>query len=168
MCIPVSADDYVRVVGMVGKQYQIHWLYTPDSYDTLLSTGELRGAEVDKLPLAPPYHVSSRWVEDTPTFNEWMNEKDYEVISKDGQLVSTAPYLGGWTELLVLCCSICFVGLVPLFLLLLLLLLLLCMYVCGVTVYSSPMTLLGLCCWPKFLQLVFVCLRVTVHLSLAH
>ena len=164
MCIPVSADDYVRVVGMVGKQYQIHWLYTPDSYDTLLSTGELRGAEVDKLPLAPPYHVSSRWVEDTPTFNEWMNEKDYEVISKDGQLVSTAPYLGGWTELLVLYCSICFVGLVPL---LLFLLLLLCMYVCGVTVYSSPMTLLGLCCWPKFLQLVFVCLRVTVHLSLA-
>ena len=105
MYIPVSADDYIRVVGMVGKQYQIHWLYTPDSYDTLLSTGELRGAELDKLPLAPPYHVSSRWVEDTPTFNEWMNEKDYEVISKDGQLVPTAPYLGGWTELLVLCCS---------------------------------------------------------------
>ena len=101
LVLPDPADDYVRVVGVVGKQYQVHWLYTPDSYDTLLSTSELRGAQLDKLPLVPPYHVSSRWVEDTPSFNEWMNEKDYEVISKDGQLVPTAPYLGGWTEPLV-------------------------------------------------------------------
>lgn len=99
----LPADDYVRVVGVVGKQYQVHWLYTPDSYDTLLSTSELRGAQLDKLPLAPPYHVSTRWVEDTSSFNEWMNEKDYEVISKDGQLVPTAPYLSEWTEFLVLC-----------------------------------------------------------------
>ena len=94
------ADDFVRVVGALGKQYQVHWAYTPDSYDTLLPMTELRGAQLDKLPLMPPYHVSARWVEDMSSFNEWMNEKDYEVISKDGQLVPTAPYHGRWTGIL--------------------------------------------------------------------
>ncbi|XP_015787255.1 SWI/SNF complex subunit SMARCC2 [Tetranychus urticae] len=78
-------DDLCRPVAknQSDKSALIHWLYTPDSYDSWLNDVDLT---VDP---DPPHsgigqrEVEARWLLDTDVYNEWMNEDDYEVIIVD-------------------------------------------------------------------------------------
>jgi hypothetical protein len=58
----------------------VHWWYLPDSYNEFVPYGsapeELDADEVP--PSGRPWVVHERWVVDSETYNEWMNEGDYE------------------------------------------------------------------------------------------
>ena len=58
----------------------VHWWYLPDSYNEFVPYGsapeELDADEVP--PSGRPWMVHERWVVDSETYNEWMNEGDYE------------------------------------------------------------------------------------------
>lgn len=56
----------------------------------MVPIGEVGGAIPEPTPPSPSqWWVSSRWLEDTDTFNEWMDEEDYEltaVVRREGVL----------------------------------------------------------------------------------
>ncbi|XP_039593648.1 SWI/SNF complex subunit SMARCC1 isoform X2 [Polypterus senegalus] len=79
---PVSAsleEEWFRSVMRKDKQVLVHWGMYPDSYDTWVPASEV-DCEVEDTPNPErPWKVNSKWVLDTDSFNEWMNEEDYEV-----------------------------------------------------------------------------------------
>lgn len=78
-----AADEYFRPLHVRGRALMIHWLYYPDSYDSVVQLGDLGLASPpDVTPSSSPrqWRVGQRWLLDTDTFNEWMNEEDYELI----------------------------------------------------------------------------------------
>lgn len=92
---PNPEEEYIRPLAIRGKMVLVHWWYFPDSYDSTLSLNEVGGVSPETPPPKPKqWLVSSRWLTDTDTFNEWACEEDYEVIAMDGRLQRTAPYLG--------------------------------------------------------------------------
>ena len=58
----------------------VHWWYLPDSYNEFVpyasAPEELDADEVP--PSGRPWVLHERWVVDSDTYNEWMNEGDYE------------------------------------------------------------------------------------------
>uniref|UniRef100_G3PGL0 SWI/SNF related, matrix associated, actin dependent regulator of chromatin subfamily c member 2 n=1 Tax=Gasterosteus aculeatus aculeatus TaxID=481459 RepID=G3PGL0_GASAC len=71
-------EEWLRPVMRKDKQVLVHWGLSPASYDTWVSVSEVE-ADVEDPPSADrPWKVSN-WVLDTDSFNEWMNEEDYEV-----------------------------------------------------------------------------------------
>lgn len=85
-----SPEEYLRPLQVRGKTVLVHWWYYPDSYDSVVPIGEVGGAIPEPTPPSPSqWWVSSRWLEDTDTFNEWMDEEDYEltaVVRREGVL----------------------------------------------------------------------------------
>ncbi|XP_078065126.1 SWI/SNF complex subunit SMARCC2 isoform X2 [Mustelus asterias] len=79
--IPGSTEDeeWVRPIMKREKQVLLHWGYCPDSYDTWIPASEIEAAVEDPPPTERPRKVHAKWIMDTDTFNEWMNEEDYEV-----------------------------------------------------------------------------------------
>ncbi|XP_053207965.1 SWI/SNF complex subunit SMARCC1-like [Panonychus citri] len=78
-------DDYCRPVAKNQSERSalIHWLYTPDSYDSYLSNVDLT-VEPDTPRLGiNQREIEARWLLDTDVYNEWMNEDDYEVTIVD-------------------------------------------------------------------------------------
>ena len=74
-------EEYVRPLQVRGKSVLVHWWFYPDSYDSVVPHAEVGGAAPEATPSPPSqWWVSSRWLEDTDSFNEWMNEEDYELI----------------------------------------------------------------------------------------
>ena len=82
-----------RVATSSGKTEQrLHFWFYPDSYDAWYADSSISGK--GKAPWAPetsvilrnkaekrndlPHNVRARWLRDSHTFNEWMNELDYE------------------------------------------------------------------------------------------
>ncbi|XP_026812991.1 SWI/SNF complex subunit SMARCC2 isoform X1 [Rhopalosiphum maidis] len=75
-------EEYARPVYKNKERWiQMHWYYFPDSHDSWVTT---------ELPVEPPevlygnqhptpWRVTASWVLDLDTYNEWMNEEDYEV-----------------------------------------------------------------------------------------
>jgi len=61
------------------KQVLLHWGYYPDSYDTWIPASEIEASVEDAPTPEKPRKVHAKWILDTDTFNEWMNEEDYEV-----------------------------------------------------------------------------------------
>ncbi|XP_025021103.1 SWI/SNF complex subunit SMARCC2 isoform X5 [Python bivittatus] len=61
------------------KQVLLHWGYYPDSYDTWIPASEIEAPVEDAPTPEKPRKVHAKWILDTDTFNEWMNEEDYEV-----------------------------------------------------------------------------------------
>ena len=59
----------------------VHWWFYPDSYDSVVPYVEVGGAAPETTPSPSQWWVSSRWLEDTDSFNEWMNEEDYELMA---------------------------------------------------------------------------------------
>ncbi|CAM9622179.1 unnamed protein product [Lampetra planeri] len=72
-------DEWVRPVMKKDRQMLLHWGFYPDSYDTWLMANEVDAEVEDMPPRNGPWKVHVKWILDTDTFNEWMNEEDYEV-----------------------------------------------------------------------------------------
>ncbi|XP_062867966.1 SWI/SNF complex subunit SMARCC1b [Trichomycterus rosablanca] len=76
---PADEEDWFRPVLRLDQQVMVHWGMYPDSYDACLSATDV-DADVEEAPAEDlPWKVHAKWVLDTDTFNEWMNEEDYEV-----------------------------------------------------------------------------------------
>uniref|UniRef100_A0A8C2JGB4 SWI/SNF related, matrix associated, actin dependent regulator of chromatin, subfamily c, member 1b n=1 Tax=Cyprinus carpio TaxID=7962 RepID=A0A8C2JGB4_CYPCA len=86
---PSSADEeeWLRPVMRLDRQVMVHWGMCPDSYDSLISAMDVDG-EVEEPPNPDRcWKVHTKWVFDTDTYNEWMNEEDYE-IDENGNRMS--------------------------------------------------------------------------------
>ncbi|XP_072532593.1 SWI/SNF complex subunit SMARCC1b [Salminus brasiliensis] len=78
---PSSTDEeeWLRPVMRVDQEVMVHWGMYPDSYDMWIPVSDI-DADVEEPPSPDrPWKVHAKWVLDTDTFNEWMNEEDYEV-----------------------------------------------------------------------------------------
>lgn len=73
-------DEFARGVMRRDRQTLFHFYYMPDSYDSWASVVEL-----DYDPPESPqfftgqWKVCANWLQDLESYNEWMNEEDYEV-----------------------------------------------------------------------------------------
>ncbi|XP_062394509.1 SWI/SNF complex subunit SMARCC1 isoform X2 [Sardina pilchardus] len=72
-------DEWLRPVMRKDKQVLIHWGYSPDSYDTWVSTSDVDADVEDPPSSEKPWRVHAKWVLDTDNFNEWVTEEDYEM-----------------------------------------------------------------------------------------
>ncbi|XP_046690439.1 SWI/SNF complex subunit SMARCC1b isoform X2 [Silurus meridionalis] len=77
---PHSVDeDWFRPVLRVNQHVMVHWGMYPDSYDTWLPATDV-DVDVEEAPTSErPWKVHAKWLLDMDTYNEWMNEEDYEV-----------------------------------------------------------------------------------------
>ncbi|XP_057210747.1 SWI/SNF complex subunit SMARCC1b isoform X1 [Triplophysa rosa] len=83
----IDEDEWFRPIMRLDRQMMVHWGMCPDSYDSILSASDVDG-EVEEPPNPDRcWKVHARWLLDTDTFNEWMNEEDY-VIDENGNSVS--------------------------------------------------------------------------------
>ncbi|KHJ44157.1 SWIRM domain protein [Trichuris suis] len=79
-------EELVRTVLRRDVGLMVHWLYTPDSYDSWFYN---LCYDRDIEPPPPPpqqWKVDGRWLLDMDEFNEWMNEEDY-MLHLPGQTV---------------------------------------------------------------------------------
>lgn len=73
-------DEFARAVMRRDRQTLFHFYYMPDSYDSWAS-----GVDLDYDPPESPFFfdgqwkVCANWLQDLESYNEWMNEEDYEV-----------------------------------------------------------------------------------------
>ncbi len=84
-----NRPEWIRVIKKRGKdQVLIHRIFTPDSQDQWLSNVEI---DDDAAGLNDDAHntsggdiweITANWLLDTDTYNEWMNQEDYEVDSE--------------------------------------------------------------------------------------
>ncbi|XP_048058192.1 SWI/SNF complex subunit SMARCC1b isoform X1 [Megalobrama amblycephala] len=80
-------EDWLRPVMRLDRHVMVHWGMCPDSYDSLISANDIDG-EVEEPPNPDRcWKVHARWILDTDTYNEWMNEEDYE-IDENGNSMS--------------------------------------------------------------------------------
>lgn len=77
--VPQDGEEYVRPVLKRDKSVLLHWWYTPDSHDSWVQNIETDFEPESPQPQQLPYEVNARWLMDLDTYNEWMNEEDYEV-----------------------------------------------------------------------------------------
>ncbi|XP_032993757.1 SWI/SNF complex subunit SMARCC2 isoform X8 [Lacerta agilis] len=75
----LEEEEWVRPIMKRDKQVLLHWGYYPDSYDTWIPASEIEAPVEDAPTAEKPRKVHGKWILDTDTFNEWMNEEDYEV-----------------------------------------------------------------------------------------
>ncbi|XP_069762843.1 SWI/SNF complex subunit SMARCC2 isoform X3 [Narcine bancroftii] len=75
----MEEEEWVRPIMKREKQVLLHWGYCPDSYDTWIAASEIEAPVEDPPSTDRPRKVHAKWIMDTDTFNEWMNEEDYEV-----------------------------------------------------------------------------------------
>uniref|UniRef100_A0A8C1TRY0 SWI/SNF related, matrix associated, actin dependent regulator of chromatin, subfamily c, member 1b n=1 Tax=Cyprinus carpio TaxID=7962 RepID=A0A8C1TRY0_CYPCA len=90
---------WLRPVMRLDRQVMVHWGMCPDSYDSLISARDVDG-EVEEPPNPDRcWKVHTKWVLDTDTYNEWMNEEDYE-IDENGNRMSFRRRIYQSTEVL--------------------------------------------------------------------
>ncbi|XP_073470084.1 SWI/SNF complex subunit SMARCC2 isoform X3 [Aquarana catesbeiana] len=75
----LEEEEWVRPILKRDKQVLLHWGYYPDSYDTWIPASEIEAPVEDAPTAEKPRKVHAKWILDTDSFNEWMNEEDYEV-----------------------------------------------------------------------------------------
>ena len=86
--LPVDiAEEFLRPVEF---RYQdniakVHWWYHPDSYDEYIPLGEVDDPSdaPDALIVPSQWRICCRWIRDLEVFNEWGNEVDYEIDTRD-------------------------------------------------------------------------------------
>ncbi|XP_056336048.1 SWI/SNF complex subunit SMARCC1b isoform X3 [Danio aesculapii] len=79
-------EEWFTPVMRLDRQVMVHWGMCPDSYDSLISASDV-DAEVEEPPNPDrSLKVNARWVLDTDTYNEWMNEEDYEIDENGNSL----------------------------------------------------------------------------------
>uniref|UniRef100_A0A671M540 SWI/SNF complex subunit SMARCC1-like n=1 Tax=Sinocyclocheilus anshuiensis TaxID=1608454 RepID=A0A671M540_9TELE len=92
-------DEWLRPVMRLDRQVMVHWGMCPNSYDSLISASDVDG-EVEEPPNPDRcWKVHTKWVLDTDTYNEWMNEEDYE-IDENGNRMSFRRRIYQSTEVL--------------------------------------------------------------------
>ncbi|XP_028846384.1 SWI/SNF complex subunit SMARCC1-like isoform X1 [Denticeps clupeoides] len=86
---PYSQEEaeWFRPVLRNDRLVLLHWGHYPDSYDTWVSSSDVE-ADVEEPPVAGrQWRVHVKWAVDMDTFNEWMNEEDYEVNENKNSVV---------------------------------------------------------------------------------
>lgn len=92
------------------KECFVHWFFHPDSYDDWVPSDEVLGHVYTptRRTKHDQWHLQARWVRDTETFNEWMNELDYEMpfgfkdfVGRPPLDVSCYPGPGGVSKVLL-------------------------------------------------------------------
>jgi SWIRM-associated domain at the N-terminal/SWIRM domain/SWIRM-associated region 1/Myb-like DNA-binding domain/Zinc finger, ZZ type len=80
-CSPEETDgtDYCRTLALAPPHALVHWWYHPDSYDSWIPLADVQGDPEPDIQNNGPWFVGMRWLFDSVTFNEWMNELDYEI-----------------------------------------------------------------------------------------
>ncbi|KAL1122966.1 hypothetical protein AAG570_003290 [Ranatra chinensis] len=77
-CDPLD-EEFARPAIRRDRMALMHWYYFPDSHDSWVAT-ELPVDPPDSPPTHPlPWRVIATWVIEMDSYNEWMNEEDYEV-----------------------------------------------------------------------------------------
>lgn len=75
-----AKDELVRPVLNREMGVMLHWLFTPDSYDTW-HHNLTYDSDVEPAPTPPQqWRVDARWLLDMDEYNEWMNEEDYALL----------------------------------------------------------------------------------------
>uniref|UniRef100_A0A8C1FRN7 SWI/SNF related BAF chromatin remodeling complex subunit C1b n=1 Tax=Cyprinus carpio carpio TaxID=630221 RepID=A0A8C1FRN7_CYPCA len=98
-CWVFFSEEWLRPVMRLDRQVMVHWGMCPDSYDSLISARDVDG-EVEEPPNPDRcWKVHTKWVLDTDTYNEWMNEEDYE-IDENGNRMSFRRRIYQSTEVL--------------------------------------------------------------------
>lgn len=99
-----------RDVFQGDKECFVHWFFHPDSYDDWVPNDEVLGHVYTPTSRTKhdQWHLQARWVRDTETFNEWMNELDYEMplgfkdfVGRPPIDVSCYPGPGGVSKVLL-------------------------------------------------------------------
>lgn len=97
--LPVDiAEEFLRPVEF---RYQdniakVHWWYHPDSYDEYIPLGEVDDPSdaPDTLVVPSQWRVCCRWIRDLEVFNEWGNEVDYEIDTRDANAAAYSAVEG--------------------------------------------------------------------------
>ena len=83
---PANRLEWIRVIRKRGKDhFLIHRIFTPDSQDEWLTDVEIddeaAGLNDDgnNQSGSDIWEITANWLLDTDTYNEWMNQEDYEV-----------------------------------------------------------------------------------------
>ncbi|KAJ2960467.1 hypothetical protein NQZ79_g4179 [Umbelopsis isabellina] len=77
-------EEWFRTLEKRDGRVLIHWWYYPDSYDTWLPETEQFMADPEEPPVHEgAWNITSRWLQESVKYNEWMNEEDYEEIPSD-------------------------------------------------------------------------------------
>lgn len=83
---PANRLDWIRVIKKRGKDnYLVHRIFTPDSQDQWLNSDDVdedaAGLNDDSNNQSGGdiWEITANWLLDTDTYNEWMNQEDYEV-----------------------------------------------------------------------------------------
>lgn len=77
-----EGTEYFSPLEIKGNLKYVHWWYHPDSYNAWVDRFRYPGDVEEDDPHVGVWHVQKRWVEDTESYNEWMNEVDYEIADK--------------------------------------------------------------------------------------
>eukprot|EP00047_Mylnosiga_fluctuans_P004611 m.235539 g.235539 ORF g.235539 m.235539 type:complete len:909 (+) comp12845_c0_seq1:91-2817(+) len=74
-----DSEEYYRVIDKADDESEVlvHWWYYPDSYDTWCSH-DGSSADIEPPPIKARWNLNARWLLDMRTYNEIMNEEDYE------------------------------------------------------------------------------------------
>jgi len=84
-------SEYCRALERKKGLARVHWWYYPDSYDEWIPATEVEGDDDPGEDHDGQWTVHARWVRDLDTFNEWMNELDYEPIPPEEPDMEPSP-----------------------------------------------------------------------------
>ncbi|KAJ1972883.1 SWI/SNF and RSC complex subunit Ssr2, partial [Dimargaris verticillata] len=90
---PASGNPtHFRPVARLAGRVLVHWVSYPDSYDSWQLESSAYAVNLDTLGLSPSSrNVSTKWVEDSLLYNEWMNAEDYEVDLSAAESTQALP-----------------------------------------------------------------------------
>jgi len=83
-----GTDMFCRTLEKKGEKSRVHWWYRPDSYDEWVPNENVNGEPVEPDNRSGPFRIEKRFVDDSKSYNEWMNELDYEA---DEKAIANAP-----------------------------------------------------------------------------
>jgi len=84
-------EEWYRPLEKRDRRALVHWWYYPDSYDSWIADSDAVGDPEPAPTHRGPWHVTTRWLEDSVKFNELMNEEDYELPGDDGAEGGATP-----------------------------------------------------------------------------
>ena len=77
--------EYIRMLQIRDNYVLVHYWFYPDSYDVWVNSEEIESPPDFYNQQRPPHSgawtVIAKWLFDLHKFNEYMNERDYEISS---------------------------------------------------------------------------------------
>lgn len=81
-----ESRQFIRVQQYRANFAYVHFWHYPDSYDSWISTNEIGGESNEpKAPHTGSWTVTENWVLDLEKFNEYMCERDYQLLYINSQ-----------------------------------------------------------------------------------